>query len=117
MPTAGRLSLPVAFGRPRATSHGSGTAQNDHLRAACIGAILHRYVKREGWRTCGCCGGHGRRQPGLLCASGRAELLVLGSRGRGGFHRLALGSVSHQLLRYSACPVAIVRPRPEPSPS
>ncbi|MFJ7179490.1 universal stress protein [Streptomyces massasporeus] len=48
---------------------------------------------------------------------GPGGALVLGSRGRGGFHGLALGSVRHQLLRFSACPVAIVRPRPELSPS
>ena len=55
--------------------------------------------------------------PALTRASDRADLLVLGSRGRGGFHGLALGSVSHQLLHYSACPIAIVRPRPEPDPA
>ncbi|OIK25486.1 universal stress protein [Streptomyces malaysiense] len=53
--------------------------------------------------------------PALTRASDRADLLVLGSRGRGGFHGLALGSVSHHLLHFSACPVAIVRPRPEPA--
>ncbi|MFE7753280.1 universal stress protein [Streptomyces sp. NPDC057428] len=53
--------------------------------------------------------------PALTRASDRADLLVLGSRGRGGFHGLALGSVSHQLLHYSACPIAIVRPHPEPT--
>ncbi|OII67932.1 MULTISPECIES: universal stress protein [unclassified Streptomyces] len=53
----------------------------------------------------------------LTRASERADLLVLGSRGRGGFHGLALGSVSHHLLHLSACPVAIVRPHPSPSPA
>lgn len=52
--------------------------------------------------------------PALTRASDRADLLVLGSRGRGGFHGLALGSVSHHLLHFSECPVAIVRPHPEP---
>ncbi|WP_171118664.1 universal stress protein [Streptomyces gossypiisoli] len=55
--------------------------------------------------------------PALTRASDRADLLVLGSRGRGGFHGLALGSVSHQLLHFSACPIAVVRPRPEPAPA
>ncbi|MFE4016690.1 universal stress protein [Streptomyces sp. NPDC059101] len=48
----------------------------------------------------------------LARASDRADLLVVGSRGRGGFHGLALGSVSHQLLQFSQCPLAVVRPHP-----
>ncbi|MCK7625202.1 universal stress protein [Streptomyces sp. RS10V-4] len=48
----------------------------------------------------------------LARASDRADLLVVGSRGRGGFRGLALGSVSHQLLQLSPCPLAVVRPQP-----
>jgi nucleotide-binding universal stress UspA family protein len=46
----------------------------------------------------------------LIRASGRADLAVVGSRGKGGFHGLAIGSVSHALLQHAACPVAVVRP-------
>ncbi|MFI8454637.1 universal stress protein [Kitasatospora sp. NPDC085464] len=46
----------------------------------------------------------------LIRASGRADLAVVGSRGKGGFHGLAIGSVSHALLQDAACPVAVVRP-------
>ncbi|GGT01845.1 universal stress protein [Streptomyces chromofuscus] len=49
----------------------------------------------------------------LSRASDRADLLVVGSRGLGGFHGLALGSVSHHLLQFSQCPLAVIRPRPE----
>lgn len=45
----------------------------------------------------------------LLDAAQHAELLVVGSRGRGGFLGLRLGSVSEQCLEHAACPVAIVR--------
>ena len=44
----------------------------------------------------------------LAEASQRADLLVLGSRGRGGFHGLALGSVTHKLLHYTACTTAVI---------
>jgi nucleotide-binding universal stress UspA family protein len=44
----------------------------------------------------------------LLKASRDADLLVVGSRGGGGFSALALGSVSSQVVSHAACPVAVV---------
>jgi nucleotide-binding universal stress UspA family protein len=44
----------------------------------------------------------------LVRAAAGADLIVLGSRGAGGFARLALGSVSDQVSRHAKVPVVIV---------
>lgn len=53
---------------------------------------------------------HANAAKALICASETAELLVVGTRGQGGFKHLVLGSVAEQCIRHAACSVLVVRP-------
>jgi nucleotide-binding universal stress UspA family protein len=53
--------------------------------------------------------GEGPAATVLTDAARGADLLVVGSRGLGGFKELLLGSVGHQCAQHAPCPVVIVR--------
>jgi nucleotide-binding universal stress UspA family protein len=53
----------------------------------------------------------------LIEAGRDAELLVLGSRGRGGFLGLLLGSVTQQCAHHPPCPVVILPPPEQDEPA
>ena len=48
----------------------------------------------------------------LLEQAAFAQLVVVGSRGRGTFRRRVFGSVCDTVLQHAPCPVAVVRPHP-----
>jgi nucleotide-binding universal stress UspA family protein len=47
---------------------------------------------------------------GILDAAEGADLLVIGTHGRGGFERLLLGSTTEKIIRTASCPVLTVPP-------
>jgi nucleotide-binding universal stress UspA family protein len=55
---------------------------------------------------------HGFAGKVLVAASRGASLLVVGSRGRGEFRSLVLGSVSEHCVHHASCPVTIVGAQP-----
>lgn len=53
---------------------------------------------------------HGFPTDELINAGKDADMIVLGSRGAGGFARLLIGSVASQVSQHAYCPVLIVPP-------
>jgi nucleotide-binding universal stress UspA family protein len=53
---------------------------------------------------------HGFPVEELVNASKEADIVVLGSRGVGGFARLLMGSTAGQVVQHAHCPVLIVPP-------
>jgi len=71
---------------------------------------------REGASAAGSVTGRlerGHPAPLLVAASEQAQLLVVGSSGRGAFVGMLLGSVSQFCLQHAHCPVVVVRGRAE----
>lgn len=69
----------------------------DAARAAHPSVTVHTLVLR------------GHPAAVLLEQAKDADLLVVGSRGHGGFVGALLGSVSHHCVQHAACPVVVVR--------
>jgi nucleotide-binding universal stress UspA family protein len=54
---------------------------------------------------------HGFPVEELIEASKSADMIVLGSRGAGGFTRMLMGSTAGQVVQHAHCPVLIIPPQ------
>ena len=91
--------LPAAGGELEDFRRGAEAALEQTLKdvAATNGVTIDRRVEQ------------GAAAEILIEESQGADLLVVGSRGHGGFAQLLLGSVSQQCAHHAFCPVVIVR--------
>jgi nucleotide-binding universal stress UspA family protein len=80
-------------------------SQADQLLAALVGEVEEQVGGVEVRRTV-----VEDRHPAkaLVELSADADLLVVGSRGRGAFSEMLLGSVSHAAVLHAVCPVVVV---------
>jgi nucleotide-binding universal stress UspA family protein len=103
-------SQPVMAGAPGYASYdwaseadmsGAAKQQQADLLAGVLGADPSVRVEQEVVE------GHPAQQ--LVVASEGADLVVVGSRGHGGFVGMLLGSVSQHVSAHASCPVLVVR--------
>ncbi|HEU5161051.1 MAG TPA: universal stress protein [Streptosporangiaceae bacterium] len=90
--------------RPPVVDRAAAEAECQRMLAESLGGWQERFPEVEIVREVR----HDRPTAALTAASAGAELLVVGTRGRGGFAGLLLGSVGHAMLHRAQCPVAIV---------
>lgn len=79
-------------------------------RNALVGIIADEEIPTQGDVDVTLLVAEGTAAHAILDAAKDAELLVVGSRGHGGFTGLLLGSVSQQCVIHSKCPIVIVHP-------
>lgn len=69
-----------------------------------ITTVLGEHPQLNVIRTARC----GSTAPELLDAAKGADMLVVGSRGRGGFMSMLLGSTSMHCVQHAPCPVVVI---------
>ncbi|GAA2394135.1 hypothetical protein GCM10010170_107780 [Dactylosporangium salmoneum] len=107
----GELALEFAF--DHASAYGAGlTALHVYDRPAenhSLAEVVGRWTEKYPDVNARYHGVLGRAAEALVDHSQGALLLAVGSRGRGGFTGMLLGSVSQAAIRHATCPVAVVK--------
>ena len=83
-----------------------GLAENAR---SIVRAAVARVAKLQPLGTCEGKAVEGQPAAVLLKEAEQAGMIVVGSRGRGGFATLLLGSVTQQVVHHAPCPVVVVR--------
>lgn len=116
----GRLHLVTVWSRPAlawyptmlGTAAGQVLAADSPERVAeTVQAEALMIARRDGADATGVVVHSDSPASAILDAAREADLVVVGSRGHGGFPGLHLGSVSHQVISHAPCPVLVARPR------
>jgi nucleotide-binding universal stress UspA family protein len=102
------MSMAVAT-PPTASDPAAGAERAGEAVLAAASDVAHRQGRDIDVTTHLVSGG---AAPALIDASAEASLIVVGSRGRGGFAGMLLGSVSVQVSAHAHCPTVVVRDRP-----
>jgi nucleotide-binding universal stress UspA family protein len=109
--TGSRLRLVTAWDQP--TYRGVGRPiLDEELERQARGALEHTAQKALGAQWANRIEAlvvSGQPAEVLIRAAEDADLLVVGSHGRGGFASMLLGSVSHECTAHAPCPVVVVR--------
>ncbi|MBE9375245.1 universal stress protein [Saccharopolyspora sp. HNM0983] len=109
--TGGWVSAVISWDAPPIYGWEAAPSRDDlNTNAAHIlGEVIAEVADDQGGITIGREVANGHPAKALLSSAEDAELLVLGNRGRGGFSKALLGSVTAYITHHAACPVVVVR--------
>jgi nucleotide-binding universal stress UspA family protein len=112
--TGSSVDAVIAWQPPAASGLGWGVAMVDdtdyaELAAKTLTEAISMVADPASWVRVRPMVGEGNAAQVLLDASADADLLVVGSRGHGGFASALLGSVSLHCTHHAHCPVVVIR--------
>jgi nucleotide-binding universal stress UspA family protein len=112
--TGGSVDAVIAWQSPAASGLGWGVAMVDdtdyaELAAKTVGEAISKAADPASQVRVRPVVGEGNAAQVLLEASADADLLVVGSRGHGGFASALLGSVGLHCTHHARCPVVVIR--------
>jgi nucleotide-binding universal stress UspA family protein len=112
--TGGSVDAVIAWQSPAASGLGWGVAMVDdtdyaELAANTVGEAISKAADPASQVRVRPVVGEGNAAQVLLEASAGADLLVVGSRGHGGFASALLGSVGLHCTHHARCPVVVIR--------